>query len=111
MFIYGKVLFRTPSWSPRLQHEKEKDGILFSHMSEENHSLSSLLRAFPRGVRGKELSQRHKRLGFHPRLRKIAWRKAWQQTPVFLPGKPHGQRSLVGYSPWGHRELDMTEST
>ena len=30
-------------------------------------------------------------------------------TPVFLPGESHGQRSLVGYSPWGHKELDMTE--
>ena len=30
----------------------------------------------------------------------------WQPTPVFLPGKSHGQRSLVGYSPWGHKELD-----
>ena len=33
----------------------------------------------------------------------------WQPTPVFLPGKFHGQRSLAGYSPWGHKELDMTE--
>ena len=35
--------------------------------------------------------------------------EAWQPTPVFLPGKPHGQRSLVGYSPWGYKEPDMTE--
>ena len=33
----------------------------------------------------------------------------WQPTPVFLPGKSHGQRRLVGYSPWGRRELDTTE--
>ena len=33
----------------------------------------------------------------------------WQSTPVFLPGEPHGQRSLVGYSPWGHKESDMTK--
>ena len=32
-------------------------------------------------------------------------------TPVFLPGESHGQRSLEGYSPWGHKELDMTEAT
>ena len=32
-----------------------------------------------------------------------------QPTPVFLPGEFHGQRSLAGYSPWGHKELDMTE--
>ena len=34
-----------------------------------------------------------------------------QSTSVFLPGESHGQRSLVGYSPWGHRELDTTEAT
>ena len=33
----------------------------------------------------------------------------WQPTPVFLPGEFHGQRSLVGFSPWGHRELDTAE--
>jgi len=37
------------------------------------------------------------------------WRRAWQPTPVFLPGEFHGQRSLAGYSPWGRKELDMTE--
>ena len=36
-------------------------------------------------------------------------RRAWQPTPVFLPGESHGQRRLVGYSPWGHKESDMTE--
>ena len=35
----------------------------------------------------------------------------WQPTPVFLPGESHGQRSLVGYSPWGHEKPDMTEVT
>ena len=50
-----------------------------------------------------------RRLGSDPWVRKIPWRRKWQPTPVFLPGKFHGQRSLVGYSPWGHTELDMTE--
>ena len=40
--------------------------------------------------------------------RKIVWRRKWQPTPVFLPGKSHGW-SLVGYSPWGRKESDMTE--
>ena len=44
----------------------------------------------------------------NPWVRKIPWR-TWQPTPVFLPGKSHGQRSLGGYSPWGCKELDMTE--
>ena len=39
----------------------------------------------------------------------ILWRRAWKPTPVFLPGKSHGQRSLAGYSPWGCKELDTTE--
>ena len=37
--------------------------------------------------------------------------RAWQPTPVFLPGESHGQRSLMAYSPWGHRESDTTEVT
>ena len=42
-------------------------------------------------------------------LGRFSWRRAWQPTSVFLPGKSHGRRGLVGYSPWGHKELDMTE--
>ena len=38
-----------------------------------------------------------------------SWRRKWQPTPVLLPGKSHGQRSLEGYSPWGHKESDTTE--
>ena len=41
----------------------------------------------------------------------IVRRRAWQPTPVLLPGESHGQMSLVGHSPWGHTELDMTEMT
>ena len=43
-------------------------------------------------------------------IRKIPWRRKWQRTPVFFPGKSHGQ-SLALYSPWGHKELDTTEYT
>ena len=49
--------------------------------------------------------------GFNPWVCKIPWRRKWQPTPVFLPEKSHGQRSLEGYSPWGHTESDMTEAT
>ena len=38
------------------------------------------------------------------------WRREWLPTLVFMPGEFHGQRSLVGYSPWGHKESDMTKS-
>ena len=40
---------------------------------------------------------------------KIPWRRDWLPTPEFLPGEFHGQRNLAGYSPWDHKELDMTE--
>ena len=50
-----------------------------------------------------------KRRRFNPWVRKIAWRRKWQPTPVFLPGESHGQRSLVAFSLWGCKELDMTE--
>ena len=45
----------------------------------------------------------------NPWVRKISWRSKWQPTPVFLPGKSQGQRSLVGYTSWGRIESDTTE--
>ena len=67
--------------------------------------------SFPGGTSGKELAcnRGQKRHGFAPWVGKISWRREWQPTPVFFPGEFHGQRSLVGYSPWGHKESDMTE--
>ena len=53
--------------------------------------------------------RRFKRLHFYPWVGKIPWRRKWQPTPVFLPGESHGQRSMMGYSPWGHKESDTTE--
>ena len=47
--------------------------------------------------------------GFDSWVRKISWRRNWQPTPVFLPGKSYGQRSLAGCSSWGQKELDMTD--
>ena len=74
----------------------------------------SLSQGFAGGTSGKESTcqcRRHKRRGFDPWVGKIPWRRAWQTTPVFLLGESHGQRSLAGYSPWGHKESDMTEVT
>jgi len=51
------------------------------------------------------------RCGFDLWIGKIPWSKKWQPTLVFLPGESHGWRSLVAYSPWGHKDLDMTECT
>ena len=67
----------------------------------------------PRWLSGKEstcLCKGHRRLGFNPWVGKIPWRKKWQPTLVFLPGEFHGQRSLVGYSSWGGKDSDMTNT-
>ena len=56
----------------------------------------------------KNLAAMH-RPSFDPWVGKIPWRREWQPASVFLPGESHGQRSLVGYSPWGHKESDTTE--
>ena len=55
---------------------------------------------FPGGTSGKESAPQCRRHGFDPWVRKIPWSRKWQPTSVFLPGKSHGQRSLVGYSLW-----------
>ena len=57
-------------------------------------------RGFPGGACSKESACQ---------CRKVPWRRAWQLTPVFLPGKFHEQGSLAGYSPWGCKELNTTE--
>ena len=53
--------------------------------------------------------RRHKRCRIDPWIGKIPWSRKWQAAPVFFSGKSHGQRSLVGYSPWGCKESDTTE--
>ena len=61
---------------------------------------------FPDDASGKEPTcqcRSQRRLRFDPWVRKIPWRRAWQPPPVFLPGESHGPRSLMGYSPLGHR--------
>ena len=53
--------------------------------------------------------KRWRRCEFNPWVRKDSWSKKWQLTSIFLPGKFYGQRSLVGYHPWGHKDSDRTE--
>ena len=65
--------------------------------------------SFPGGSDGKESACNAGDPGFDPWVGKIPWRRKWQATPVLLPKKSHGQRSLVGYSPWGRKESDTTE--
>ena len=68
-----------------------------------------LLLWLPKCLRGKEFACHCRRRRFDPWIRKIPWRRKWEPAPVFLPGKSHGQRSLMGYSPWGHEESDVTK--
>ena len=68
---------------------------------------------------GGEGEDRDEMIGWHhqfnghefEQVQEVGWRRQWQPTPVLLPGKSHGQSSLVGCSPWGHIESDMTEAT
>ena len=62
-----------------------------------------------RWLSDKESACQCRRLRFNPWVGKIPWRRAWQPTPVFLPGESHGQRTLVGYSPWCLKESNLTE--
>ena len=67
---------------------------------------------FPEGSDGRESAYNAGAAGDSgsiPKVRKIPWRRAWQPTPVSLPGESHGQRSLVDYSLWGRKESDTTE--
>ena len=59
----------------------------------------------PNWLSGKEPAYQCSRRGFNLWIRNIPWRRKWQPTPVFFPGKSHGQRSLVGYSPWGQKRV------
>ena len=63
----------------------------------------------PQGLNSKRICLQRRRRGLNSWVRKISWSRKWQPTPVFLPGKSLWQRSLAVYSPWGHKESEMTE--
>ena len=77
----------------------------------EQVQMCALSEGFPWWLSGKEPACQYRRLRFDSWVGKILWKRKWQPTAVFLPGNSHGQRSLAGYSPWGHKDLDMTEET
>ena len=90
----------------------EPGGLLSMGSHRVGHDWSDLAAAapilhtgLPRWHSGKESTCQCRRLesrGFDPWIGKIPWRRKWQAALVFLPGESNGQRSLVGYSPWGH---------
>ena len=69
-------------------------------------SLILYTQGCPGGSVVKNLPGKCRKYRFDPWVGKIPWRRKWQLTPIFLPGKSHGQRSLAGYSLWGHQESD-----
>ena len=95
----------------------EGDSLVYSYLAIHKQNRLSVkftvikcqFPVLPAGSDGKESACNVGDLGLIPRSQKIPWRRAQQPTPVFLPGESHGQRSLVGYGPWGHKELDTTE--
>ena len=62
----------------------------------------------PRWLRGKEPAGQSRRCEFDPWVKRTPWRRKWQHTPIFSPGKHQGQRGLAGYSPWCRKESDTT---
>ena len=84
------------------------------HVNSLLHGDLKRMKGFPGDPGGKKLTwqcKRHKRGWLDCWVEKIPWRRVGQPTPVSLPGKSHGQRSLVDCSPWGHKESDTTEVT
>ena len=89
--------------------------IWFSCWGETCYAIKGyhILHGLPKCTSGKEpaCQCRCKRHGFDPWVRKIPCRRAWQPTPLFLPGESHGWRSLIDCSPWCCKESDTTEVT
>ena len=89
------------------------DSLLLSHLGRHERYQSLLISLFLNVTslvaQIKTVCLQCRRPGFAPWVRKIAWRREWLPTPVFLPGEFHGQRSLLVYSPWGHKEAEITE--
>ena len=79
------------------------------HLKVSSFGVSFSVHLLPGGSDSKSVCLQCRRPGFDPWVRKIPRRKKWQPTPVLLPGKSHGQRSLVSYSPRGGRESDTVE--
>ena len=110
--LVEKHIFSCCFLVPRISYIKRErtNFIMFFELSLEDvfHHLQKIGTCY-------QVAQRLKRLlptwetGFDPWVRKSAWRRKWHPTPVFLPGESHGWRSLVGYSPRGHKESDRTE--
>ena len=114
MTIYSSILaWRTP-WTEelvglqctrpqRVGRDRSNWVCMHKHTHSHTHTLTHTHMGFSGGASGKKPAcqcKKCKRCGFNPWVWKIPWRRAWQPTPIFLPGECHGQMSLVGYHPW-----------
>ena len=97
-------LFKISCWVCKVLHCGFKFHFLVTNEVERGLPHSSVVKNPPECRR----CRRHK---FSPWVGKILWRRVWQPTPVFLPGKSHEQRNLAGCDPWDHKELDTTKVT
>ena len=95
---WGKKKFENP---PNIIHILWKSSFTCKHLFEGSNERCG----FPRCLSGKESTCQCRRCGFSSWIGKLPWMTEWQPTLVFLPEKSRGQRSLAGYSPWGHKRV------
>ena len=108
LFLRGryKVSFLTVSW--QIHFSSSWYIIHFNFVGHIVKLFSTNIpspKGIPRLLSGQESACQCRRWGFYPWVRKISWRRKWQPTPVSLPGKSHGQRSLAGHSPWSCKRV------
>ena len=89
--------------------QKARISMLISDKIDFKHKRLSFSTYFPCGSDSKVSAYNAGGPAFDPWVGKVLWRRKWQPTPVLLPGKSHGWKSMVGYSPRGRKESDMTE--
>ena len=110
--LAGRFFTTEPPGKPPICNFKSWNILNFDEVRRSRHGTGvwrlglCLNPDFPGGSDGKESACSAR---FDPWFGKIPGRRKWQSTPVLLPGKFHGQRSLAGYCPWGRKESDMTE--
>ena len=106
--LFDKIEIRNHRFAYYLKRNRWNNGLGKKYLQ-----YLRFTKGFPGGASGKEptCNAEHMRPGFDPWVGTIPWRREWQPIPVFLPRESHGQRSLVGYSPWSYKESDTTETT
>ena len=102
-FVYFPPFSVSSLQSPSKTHWSVPGFIRGQKLNCVHNSIPSMA---PSGSVVKNLPANSGNVTFNPWVKKISWRRKWQPTPVFFPGESYGQRSLVGYSPWGHKELE-----